>query len=304
MVTQQINQNQVKHFKQLLAGSDVQSSLCLDDVQGTEFAMFAQILQSHLKCSVDVAKQAVDFWSVDNNIDNLGLSIAATYIAAGAGVKIAKWIDDIFMPSTIFNDLKLPTKLDENEVQAQYNKFGMAFTNTSTYLPVLKELKNPSESTKQLFLALLPLCHPARVKYLVLHVDNASHAERYMEAINRLAFTKITLCQSSNFNQLLDNTILTYFNEIDACNEMLNPNQMHLKSELNTTEKTWNAEVVTGVLSCNIVDDRRNLALFYAAQMIHVSYPETITLSFAVGLAQESLDTGMALSRLISMQEK
>ena len=277
-----------------------------DDLMAAASAMRAAAVP--VRCddpdAVDIVGTGGDFAGTFN------VSTAAAFIAAGAGVTIAKHGNraatskcgtaDVL--EALGYDLDTPPETVAEGIER--NGIGFLFAKTlhpamRFVAPVRRELK-----FKTIFNYLGPLTNPAGVRQHVIGVADASMVRTFAEALDRLGsrsalivcgkdgLDEISTEGTTRFAMLRDGMVSE--GEIDVARLY---GESHGVEEIAGGDPEENAMILTGVLKGGLRGAYRMAAVVNAAAAIWMA-DKARSLREGIGVAERSIDTGAAYAKL------
>ncbi len=125
--------------------------------------------------------------------DTFNISTLASFIAAGAGVPIAKHgnygVSSICGSSHVLESLGVRFHADQDLLRAQLEQSGICFFHAPLFHPAMKEVAPVRRALgiRTIFNLLGPLCNPARVKKQVVGVFSLEIARLYSALLQKTA---------------------------------------------------------------------------------------------------------------------
>ncbi len=277
----------------------------VEEITGFTIAMREKMIP------VLLSSPAIDMCGTGGDaLGTFNISTAATFVVAGAGVKVAKHGNrsmtsksgsaDVLQALGISIDRSIEKSVEDIE------NIGLGFMFAPAYHPAMKHAigSRKALATRTVFNILGPLCNPANVKAQtigIFHPDltevqanvlkalgstdvMAFHGRDGLDEISTTTTTKISQMQSGG-------DIKTY--EFDAVD--LGLNRVSL-GDLQGGEPKQNARIIEAILK-NETGPKRDIVLLNAAAGIVVG-GKASNLRDALILATESVDSGAALNVL------
>ena len=278
-------------------------------------------------CARAMLEQAVKFpKSFPDAVDTVGtggdglhtinISTTAAFVAAGAGVKIAKHgnraVSSKSGSADVLSALGVNIGISPEEASACLEKTGICFLFAPSFHPAMKHAAPVRRELgiRTIFNVLGPLINPAGAKYAVLGVYSESLCRRMAEAAKGLGFERmmavhgsdgldeLAISGSSRVCELRDGAILDY---------KISPEELGLPLAETATlaggTPEENAATLKDTLSGRIQGPKRDVVALNAAATILVS-GSVDSWNDALKKAELSIDSGAAaqkLSDLISM---
>ncbi len=232
------------------------------------------------------------------------ISTAAAFIAAGAGVKIAKHGNRSISSASGSADVleQLGAKmLQPQQVEKCIEKVGIGFMFAPFFHPAMKNVGPVRKELgiRTIFNLLGPLTNPANAKAQVLGVFSPSLTERFAKVLHSLGTENALVVHSegmdeiglgkTNISELKDGEIKSY--ELDA------KEFGFAKKEIPKCDsKEESAKIILGVLNGE-KGAARDISVINAAAAIYAGR-NAQTLKDGIGIANESIDSGKAREKL------
>jgi anthranilate synthase/phosphoribosyltransferase len=241
----------------------------------------------------------------------VNISTAAVFVAAGAGVRVAKH-GNVAATSKcgaadVLRELGADLSLSPDKVRACFDETGVAFLFAQRYHPGMKFAANVRRQLgfKTLFNLLGPITNPAGVTRQAIGVYDpklvpvVAETLRNLGSVHALVFSgtegmdEISPCGFTLVSELKDGKVSTGL--LDAAT-VLPPGERDLAG-LAGGDAAANAAALRGILAGEIRDVRRDAVLLNAAAAI-VAGEKAATVTEGFSLAAESVDSGRALNKL------
>ena len=240
------------------------------------------------------------------------ISTAAAFIAAGAGVKIAKHgnrsVSSKCGSADVLKQLGVKIDISSDQVSSCIQSVGIGFLFAPSLHPAMKHAIRPRRElgVRTIFNMLGPLTNPAGAKRQLLGVYNKLLAQRFAEVLRNLGseqalivhgldgLDEITTTQKSHVVELKNGEITSF--ELDPLDYIEEYSKLE---DIVGGESPQNAEIIRRVLE-NVTGPCLDIAILNGAAAIQVSGLAT-GFSEAVNLAKESVTSGKALQKLEEM---
>ena len=241
----------------------------------------------------------------------INISTAAVFVAAGAGVKIAKH-GNVAATSKcgaadVLRALGVDLALPPDGVRAAFDRTGVAFLFAQRYHPGMRFAANVRRQLgfKTLFNLLGPITNPAGVRRHAIGVYDpklvpvVAEALRDLGSVHALVFSgtegmdEVSPCGFTLVSELKDGGITTGLFNAES---VLPPGERDL-ADLAGGDAAENAAVLRGILAGEVGGVRREAVLLNAASAI-VAGDRAETIKEGYQLAVESVDSGRALDKL------
>ena len=272
-----------------------------------EIAGFANAMREKM-VSVPLASSAIDMCGTGGDArGTFNISTAASFVVAGAGVKVAKHGNRSMTSQSGSADVlqSLGIAIDnsvENSVEDIEN-IGLGFLFAPAYHPAMKHAIGARKSlaVRTVFNILGPLCNPANVKAQAMGIFHSDLTEVQVNVLKVLGSTdvmvfhgrdgldEISTTTTTKISQMRNGGIVNTF-EFDATD--LGISQVTL-FDLQGGKPEENAEIIKAILKGE-TGPKRDIVLLNAAAGIVVG-GKAQTLEEGLKLASESVNSGAAL---------
>ncbi len=241
--------------------------------------------------------------------NTFNISTAAAFVAAGAGVSIAKHgnrsVSSRCGSADVLEALGVRIDLSPSQVEACIDEVGIGFLFAPQFHASMKHAAGPRKElgVRTIFNLLGPLTNPASANAQVVGVYARHLTEPIAEVLGRLGLREalvvhgldrldeISLCGETQISRLKDGSVDTY---------LVHPSDLGIKaadrSSISGGDASYNAELIRSVLS-GADGPRRDIVLLNAGAAIAVS-GLAADLSEGVALAAASIDSGSAAKKL------
>ena len=272
-----------------------------------EIAGFANAMREKM-VSVPLASSAIDMCGTGGDArGTFNISTAASFVVAGAGVKVAKHGNRSMTSQSGSADVlqSLGIAIDnsvENSVEDIEN-IGLGFLFAPAYHPAMKHAIGARKSlaVRTVFNILGPLCNPANVKAQAMGIFHPDLTEVQVNVLKVLGSTdvmvfhgrdgldEISTTTTTKISQMRNGGIVNTF-EFDATD--LGISQVTL-FDLQGGKPEENAEIIKAIIKGE-TGPKRDIVLLNAAAGIVVG-GKAQTLEEGLKLASESVNSGAAL---------
>ena len=272
-----------------------------------EIAGFANAMREKM-VSVPLASPAIDMCGTGGDArGTFNISTAASFVVAGAGVKVAKHGNRSMTSQSGSADVlqSLGIAIDnsvENSVEDIEN-IGLGFLFAPAYHPAMKHAIGARKSlaVRTVFNILGPLCNPANVKAQAMGIFHSDLTEVQVNVLKVLGSTdvmvfhgrdgldEISTTTTTKISQMRNGGIVNTF-EFDATD--LGISQVTL-FDLQGGKPEENAEIIEAIIKGE-TGPKRDIVLLNAAAGIVVG-GKAQTLEEGLKLASESVNSGAAL---------
>jgi anthranilate phosphoribosyltransferase len=326
MSTQCIDQKRLDLFKSLINDDlsfDEQLAqlrqFTLAGLSGLDLAAYAREVRQNALVISGVPQHAVDMVGTGGDgLKTFNISTTAAFVAAGAGICIAKQCDCSSSSSTsgsleLLEALGVVVATTQTEVVSQCENYGLAFVAASRFHPVLEKFHSANqvlaEQGQLSILRLLhPLCHPAFVQRSAIGVCDVSLVAIFVEALKELGVEKAMVFYGDGLDEmtLTGSTQFAYLLQSKVSFGTHTPQGLGFSSceveDLEGLGVEDNADITNAILSLKLMGPKRDIVLLNAAAAIQLGYPEPLSLEQALGLAEQSLESGAAYQRLLDLK--
>jgi len=246
--------------------------------------------------------------------NTFNISTAAAFVAAGAGLKVAKHGNRAASSqcgsADVLEALGVRIELNAEDVQRCIEQVGIGFMFAPVFHPAMKYAAAPRREIgiRTVFNILGPLTNPAGAKAQVLGVADGALVEKMALALKELdcrhalvvhgedGLDEITINGQTQICEMRDGSINTY----SICPEDLGLARADLSS-LRGGTVTENAAILRGIL-LGAPGPQRNVVLMNAAAALFAG-DKVDTLRQGAALAGEIIDSGHASTKLEQMIE-
>jgi len=276
------------------------------EIAGCAKAMIRRSIK--LPCA---SKDAVDTCGTGGDgLHTVNVSTGAAFVAAGAGVKVAKHGNKAASSKSgsadVLEALGVEIAIPVEKAAQCLDQVGIAFLFAPSFHPAMKHAAPVRRElgVRTIFNILGPLTNPAGATRAVLGVYSDGLCRKMAEAAKELGFERlmavhgsdgldeITVCGATRVTELKDGRILDY---------MLTPEELGVKlatpGELRGGSPVENAAILTDILSGRETGPRRSVIEVNAAAAIMVA-GKTDSWKEAMAAAKASIDSGAALAKL------
>ena len=259
---------------------------------------------------LDVVGTGGDGWNTFN------ISTAAAFVAASAGIKVAKHGNRAASSQCGSADVleKLGVKIDlkAEEVQRCIQEIGIGFMFAPAFHPAMKYAAGPRREIgiRTFFNVIGPLTNPAHAEYQVIGVPGVELAEKIVQAIIHLGAKHTLVVHGLNGMDEIsisgDSLIWEIKNgELISSQQIISPEDFGIPLAADSSicggTPESNAEALRSILS-GAKGAKRNVTVLNAAAAL-VAGEKVDTLGQGVMLAQNTLDDGNALGKLNKLVE-
>lgn len=244
-----------------------------------------------------------------DNLNTFNISTTAAFIAAGAGVKIAKHgnrsVSSKCGSADILKSLGVNIEIDIPKFIDVFNTIGLAFMFAPLYHKAMKYAIGPRREmgVRTVFNVLGPLTNPARVKRQVIGVFDKGLCNTLANVLNELGSEHVLVVHGHNGLDEISITGETYISELkegQVKNYTILPSDFGINEadikEIQSPDCDTNKEIVLDILN-NKSGAPLDTSVLNAAASIYVS-GKVESLKEAVSLAFSAVEKGSALEKL------
>ncbi len=283
-----------------------------EEVAGFVKAMREKVIK--IKCDdenvIDVCGTGGD------NSGSFNISTAVGFVAAGAGVKVAKHgnrsISSKCGSSDVLHELGVDVQLSPELSEKALNEIGIAFLFAPLYHPAMKHVASIRKELefRSIFNILGPLTNPAGTKRQLIGTFNDATAMLMSEAVKYIDMKKVCfICTNNSFDEIslshAANIIETMGNNgmffYQLTNESFGFPKVELKDIQGSSAKE-NAKIIRKIFS-----DKEKTPAYYvvvanAALALKVAGVSD-DLNVCIKIAEESIQSGNTLKKLNELKE-
>ncbi|MBN2518655.1 MAG: anthranilate phosphoribosyltransferase [Candidatus Altiarchaeota archaeon] len=276
-----------------------------------EITAFARILRKFsTKVRPKVKGTLVDTCGAGGDISGtFNISTVASFVAAGAGVPIAKhgnrFVSSKSGSADVLEALGVKIDLEPEEVERCIEKAGIGFIFAPKYHTAMKYAIGPRKELgiRTVFNVLGPLISPAEVKAQVYGVYDAGLTEKLIQVLKKLGSERAMVVHGMDGLDEISTLGKTRISELDRGKirtHHVEPSDFNLKkarlSDLTGEGPDQNAEITLNILGGE-KGPRRDIVILNAAAAIAVGGLSR-DIKGALGLAEKSIDSGEAMEKL------
>lgn len=242
------------------------------------------------------------------------ISTASAFVVAGSGVTIAKHGNRSISSKCGSNDvleaLGIKIDLEIDKLEEKVNKNGLGFLSAPLFHPSLKKVApiRRAIGLRTVFNILGPLCNPAGVKRQVMGIYDYNLANLVSETFKHLGSEEVMVIASEDGQDeisLSGDNYISHLKDGYIKNFTLNFKDFGLpqynSDSVKGGDSTENAQIIERILQGE-KGSYRDTVVANSALAILISN-KTIDLKEAVLLAQNSIDSGKAYTKLQEMRE-
>ena len=243
------------------------------------------------------------------DLNTFNISTTTAFVAAGAGVKVAKHgnkaASSTCGSADVLGELGVNLNMEPDKVAECINEIGVGFLFAPLLHNAMKYVIRPRKELgiRTIFNVLGPLTNPAGATAQILGVYNGALTEKMANVLKKLGAKKafvvhgedsldeITITGKTTISELFDGQIRTY--EIEPAD--FGFERATLK-EIRGGDAQINAEIMLSLLNGES-GTRRNIVIMNAAYAL-IAANKADNIQSAMKLAEESIDSGKAMQKL------
>lgn len=288
------------------------------DIDGMTLAAYARAVLARAVSVPFNNPQLVDLVGTGGDRSlNFNISTTASFIAAGAGVLMAKHGSRAITSHSGAFDLLQALNISIPETAeaalAQFNQHHLTFLFAPYFHPSFKKLAAAravfaTRGVRTIFNFLGPLVNPGRVKRAAIGVFDVRLVEPFMTALRELQFEKALVMHGAGTDELSLAGVnhVAYLEKGSLRLETFNASDLGLTScardDLQGGEASENARIALAILSGADTGPKCESVLLNAAAAIYVS-KEDMQWSLALDSARDALTSGRAYKVLQALQQ-
>jgi len=250
-----------------------------------------------------------------DNKGTFNISTVTAFVAAGAGLKVAKHgnrsVSSKSGSADVLEALGVNLNLTPSQVEECLEKIGIAFFFAPVFHPAMKFAVAPRREIgfRTIFNLLGPLTNPAGVKYQVLGVYNPRLTESIADVLANLGaqgvlvvcseqgMDEISLSERTKISQVKDGKVKTFY---------LQPEDLGFKrcrlEEILGGDARRNAQITLEILEGQRKGAMRDTVLVNTAAALMIAGVAE-DLPMGISIAAESIDSGDALQKLKELKD-
>jgi anthranilate phosphoribosyltransferase len=239
------------------------------------------------------------------------ISTAVSFVAAGAGVKVAKHgnksISSKCGSADVLQQLGVNINLSKEKSEEALDKIGITFLFAPLYHPAMKHAAQVRRELgiKTVFNMLGPLTNPAGVKNQLVGTFNTSAAKTMAEASEHLDLEKVCfVCCGNKYDEVYlgDSTLVFEYNKISGIKSYSISNETFNYPLVTDVQIKGDTPEVNAGIILEVLEGKTRNGAFHtvAANAAMALYCAGISddISECLRIAEESIITGAALNKL------
>ena len=274
-----------------------------------EISAAAQVLRDNLT-SVDLDDDVVDTCGTGGDgLKTFNISTCASFVAAGAGVRIAKHggrsVSSSSGSADVLESLGVNVSIDNIKMKQLVDSIGIGFMFAPNFHPAMKHVApiRKDLGIRTIFNVLGPLANPANAKRQVIGVFNKSLTSIFSEVLKKLESKKVLVVHGHDGMDEISMSSKTFISELDGeniTNYEIHPNDFGFNEEDNkhlfAADVNASKEIILNILNKEDLP-AKNIVLLNSAAIIYVAGLAN-NLNDAIELAVKSIQDGNALNKL------
>ena len=274
-----------------------------------EISAAAQVLRDNLT-PVDLDDDVVDTCGTGGDgLKTFNISTCASFVAAGAGVRIAKHggrsISSSSGSADVLESLGVNVSIDNIKMKQLVDSIGIGFMFAPNFHPAMKHVApiRKDLGIRTIFNVLGPLANPANAKRQVIGVFNKSLTSIFSEVLKKLESKKVLVVHGHDGMDEISMSGKTFISELDSgsiTNHEIHPNDFGFNVEDNkhlfAADVNASKEIILKILNKEDLP-AKNIVLLNSAAIIYVAGLAN-NLNDAIELAVKSIQDGNALNKL------
>jgi len=248
----------------------------------------------------------IDIVGTGDGLGTFNISTAAAFVAAGAGVKVAKNSNRASGSIDVLEDLNVNVMLDPPRVLKCFQESGMGFMFAQIFY---KKMKGVSKARKDLdmrtiFDIIAPLSNPSSAKLQLIGVFSSELILPFVKAMKAMGVKRGLVVSGDDGMDEITLTGETTVAEIkydEFYQYKIYPEQFGLKrasiEDLKGDTIKENSKIILDILNGVEKGPKRDIVLFNAGAAIYVA-GLSANIAEGIALARGSIDSGSALAKL------
>ena len=277
----------------------------VDEITGFAEAMREKMIK------LDLGFPAIDMCGTGGDgVGTFNISTCASFIVAGAGVKVAKHgnraISSNSGSADVLNELGIDINRTTEESLRDIEEGGLGFLFAPNYHPAIKYAMNTRNSLgiRTVFNILGPLANPALVKYQAMGIFNTKLIYNQTKVLKNLGLEQAMVFSGldglDEITTTSETNISFFLNSTEIESKTISPSDFGIKKskskELLGGVPKENAQIIYSILNGDM-GPKRDIAVLNAAAGIFIA-GKCSSFQEGIILANESLDSGKALKVL------
>ncbi len=278
-----------------------------------EIAGFAQAMREKMT-TISISDDAIDMCGTGGDASGtFNISTVASFVVAGAGVKVAKHGNRSMTSKSgsadVLEALGINITLSPNKVTDCIEKFGLGFMFAPALHPAMKHAMTARKSLaiRTVFNILGPLCNPANVKRQVMGIFDGSITVKIANVLKILGSKHAMIVHGDDGLDEISTTTQTQFTELLPDGQIQSGIISPMNYDISTSDSiaikggspNYNAKILQNILNGE-KGPHRDIVILNAAAGIKVG-GKSESMQEGVKLAEEAIDSGLANNVLQSL---
>lgn len=242
--------------------------------------------------------------------NSFNISTTAAFVAAGAGLPIAKHgnraISSRSGAGDVLEALGVNIISEPEQVQKAVEQVGMGFMFAQTFNKSMRFVGQArgEMGIRTIFNILGPLANPSGAKHMVVGVYNPMLTEVLAKAMKELGVERAFVVSSMNGMDEIStaaDTVISELKDGEVTTFTVTPEQFGFarvsEEELKGGTGAENAEITKAILSGTEKGAKRDIVLFNAGATLYIG-EKAASVEDGIAMAKEAIDSGKALQKL------
>jgi len=281
----------------------------------SEIAGFAQgMREAALTIDPDRAPLVDTCGTGGDDYDTINVSTTSTFVAAGAGVPVAKHgnysVSSSSGSSDVLEEVGLDLDSDPDSVEATIEDVGIGYMHAPAFHPAMKAVIGPRQElgVETIFNVLGPLTNPAGADAQVLGVYDPELVDLIGDAVAAMPVEHALVVHGAGLDEITihDETEVAEVTGDEVERYTVTPEDLGLErapiSDVSGGSPEENAADLVGIVEGEVTGPKRDIILANAGAAIYVA-GEADSLEAGVEAARESIDSGAAAQKLADLHE-
>ena len=281
----------------------------------SEIAGFAQgMREAALTIDPDRAPLVDTCGTGGDDYDTINVSTTSTFVAAGAGVPVAKHgnysVSSSSGSSDVLEEVGLDLDSDPDSVEATIEDVGIGYMHAPAFHPAMKAVIGPRQElgVETIFNVLGPLTNPAGADAQVLGVYDPELVDLIGDAVAAMPVEHALVVHGAGLDEITihDETTVAEVRGDEVDHYTITPEDLGLErapiEEIAGGSPEENAADMQGIIEGEVTGPKRDVILANAGAAIYVA-GEADSLEAGVEAARESIDSGAAAAKLDDLRE-
>jgi len=249
-----------------------------------------------------------------DDYDTINVSTTSTFVAAGAGVPIAKHgnysVSSSSGSADVLEEVGVTVDAEPPAVEAAIEEEGIGFMLAPVFHPAMKAVIGPRKELgmRTIFNVLGPLTNPAGADAQVLGVYDDDLVPLIGDAVAEMPAQHVLVVHGSGLDEITihDETTVAEVRGDEVDHYTITPEDLGLErapiEEIAGGSPEENAADMQGIIEGEVTGPKRDVILANAGAAIYVA-GEADSLEAGVEAARESIDSGAAAAKLDDLRE-